>query len=156
MNKFCSFYPMHVENYSKSFIWNWFFVLISSGVSPYFSSLGSLFILIAEFKIIFLGEFFSFYAFSFDILVFSSLIFCSSAKGFTSTYRCSKLFYIIHFIQIFIFTCWNSLKPHKLIFSWIFYLIVESVFLNASGIHTPLSCRLFVILKFIVRLKNKF
>ena len=36
----------------------------------------------AEFKIIFVGEIFSFWEFNLDILDLSSLIFCSAAKAF--------------------------------------------------------------------------
>ena len=38
--------------------------------------------LLAELKIIFVGEIYSSWAFNFNILVLSSLIFCSAAKAF--------------------------------------------------------------------------
>ena len=59
------------------------FFSISSGLSPYFSFL-TLFMLVAESKIIYVGEIFSFWAFIFDTLVLSSLIFCFAAKAFPS------------------------------------------------------------------------
>ena len=87
-----------------------------------------LFMLFAELKIIFVTEIFSFWAFYFEILVLSSLIFLSAAKAFLPQTELVNISTLIWSFKSFSFTCWNSLSTWSLIFflvSFIFYFIVE-------------------------------
>ena len=87
-------------------------------------------------KIIFVGKLFSFCAFSFHILLFSSLIFYSAAKALpprTDVVNISTLFISLKFIV--------DLQPHKFI-SFFFLssrrirlFFIQSVFLNTLDTH---------------------
>ena len=122
---------------------------IYSGLSPYFS-LCAPFMLLVEFKIIFVGETFSLWAFNFDILVLSSPIFVLQQKlslhvfpkvvNISTLSQSFKSFYLYfvgtrYQLGASQFCFFSSFLPHHRIISF----LVGLVSLNAQDKHILLK-----------------
>ena len=116
-------------------------------IYTYFS-LSTLFMFTVGFKVIVLGEIFSFWMFSFAALVLSSLIFCSATNAFPPRIEVVNISVLYWSFRscIFIGEICNQPVTSSVCFSFFLLLIVEVHFLEYffSGVHR-LNIHLWII-----------